>query len=156
MKLLAFLCCERALMDSTPNRESLSLIGVLQGIRFGMPSGVTLPERAMINLGWSAVAVWTKDATDTDTFQSKISVLSPNGEELMASNIGDVRFLGGPQARHIFHFDLIPISRPGWCTVRLMFRLSPQQPWTTALDYPFEIITHAAPPGSPVTPPTVH
>jgi hypothetical protein len=155
-KLLAFLCCERAIMDNTPNRETLSLITILQGIRFGMPANVILPDKAMLGLRWSAVAVWAKEAGDPDSFQSKLSMLSPAGEELMPPAAGDTRFQGGPQARHIFHFDAIPVWRPGWCTVRLMYRISPQAEWTIALDYPFEIARLSAPPGSPMTPPTVH
>lgn len=149
-RLLAFICCEKALADnSIPGQESLSAITILQGVRLAMPAGSPkFPENATLAFPWAAVCVWARVNAVEDSFQCRIVVLSPTGEELVRGE-GEPKFGGNLQAKHLFRFQTIPVGRLGLCTIRLMTRMNSAQPWVVAMDYPFEIISQAPDPANP-------
>lgn len=152
-RLLAFLCCEKALIDNTtPGAETVSAISIIGGVRIGEPP-TAFPEKAMLAFPWAAICVWARVNAVEDSFQCRIVVLSPTGEELVHAE-GEPKFGGNLQAKHIFRFQTIPVGRLGLCTIRLMSRMNSAQPWANAMDYPFEIISQAPEPAKPGS--TVH
>jgi len=84
-KLLAFVACEKVILDQRSN--TVSLVGLLQNLNINLESS-DVPEHVAIPLRWEIFSLWMREEDDTDRrYVLEISLVSPDGKPLFVNSV---------------------------------------------------------------------
>lgn len=145
-RLIIFGICQKAIMDKLDN--TISMIGLFNSVTVQIPAEENVPDNAMIQLSWSAIASWKRNLPEDDgkTFQQKVQVFLPNNE-LFASAIAESQLFGmeGTFSNIIQTSQGFPIGYQGSYTVKVYLReVKPDgseiSEWEERGSAPFDII----------------
>jgi len=135
-KLLAFLPCEKVLIDG--ETQQVSLISVLGGVHVGVAPDSPIPIGAFTPMRWTVFTLWQTETGDADSFEQMVSFLDEDGQCLSLVGPFSVA-VTGPQSKTINRFESFPIWRPGMCVLRLQRREAGAEEWQTVLDHRIEV-----------------
>jgi hypothetical protein len=140
LELLTFAPCEKVIFA---NDGTVSVIAMLDEMKIGIPDGAAPPpEGTSIPHTWATFTMWVRDdASIEQVFRQKVSVVSPDGIELLGIET-DVRFPQGIKtlrlAQPIFGF---PVWREGECRIAFALRddAAPSPRWNVVREYPVTV-----------------
>lgn len=146
MQLIAFICCEKVIVDQ--DSSQISLISLLQGANAFIPVGAEPPSGAAVPFPWTVLSIWNfaKDVIEPPREQF-VAFLAPDNEELAKTETSSIQqtsvtHSGGnliQTVRIINRFPTFPIWKMGLCSVVLNVRQVGASEWQEYARYPFEI-----------------
>lgn len=114
-KLLAFLACEKVIID---HRQVPSLISLYQKMQITLQDA-PLPDNALSPTQWNVFALWQHAPEEIGIeFHQRVEVYLPNGQ-LFAGSEAKFKVISedSQQSRNIFQFFGIPINDEGFIRV---------------------------------------
>ncbi len=139
-RLLLFAPCRMPIINERDN--SLSLVGVLDGIT--VPANAIAAESQEIRapMDWAIVSVWrTAPEEGNKSFEQKTQLFLPDGSGSAESTLG-FQCTERTQ-RNVVYVYGFPITQPGEYILRLYIREAGQNlPWNPVAEYPLTV-THS-------------
>jgi hypothetical protein len=137
-RLLAFVACERVILDT----EGLaSLIRVIESVEVTVPKEVELPPGISAPKEWSTISIWSLDRSETGLYEQQTEMVTGDGiiamhtePRVLESTIPSVR----TGAKIVSALYAIPIVE-GRLELRLSYRKVGDPEWMPAATYPIEV-----------------
>jgi hypothetical protein len=140
-RLLAFLPCERAIINR--DDDSVSLITVMQSLSAFIPDALRGEKNGLLPLRWAMFSYWLKESEDEGvSFDQRIEVVSPDGDALVGQ---DSQFVivknTHSQIATIFGLP-VKVLQDGAIAyrLRLSWRRSDTSTFTVAFEYPLTVL----------------
>lgn len=139
-KLLAFVPCEKIILDKDNN---LSLISILSEIHVPVPVD-PVPPNASLALQWDIVTLWCRGEGEEEghPFEQRSELLSPTGRVLVTTSIPFK--MTRPIHRNMAHVYGLPVGEFGQHTLRLTLRDVQAGTEEIAAEYPLSILRDSA------------
>lgn len=116
MRLLAFLCCDKVIIDQQGNP---SLIMLLETLTVHVPAEAEIPADVVSPREWWIFTMWTPEPQDIGkTFQQHIELISPNGKITTHTPLAFTT-KNDEQARNIQQVLGFPVGTEGHCFVKM-------------------------------------
>lgn len=134
-KLLAFLPCEKVILDDTKNA---SLIIVLQGV--GVPIGKEgIPKNAVAPKEWAVFTLWARPAPEDvgKTFYQFVQLLLPDGTEFTKSHL-EFKMEAGKVHTNRLNVVGFPVGQAGEITLNMWLE-EHEAKWTEVYSYPLTV-----------------
>ena len=149
-KLLAFLACEKVIIDQEQNP---TLISVLQNVNVVLPpTDSKIPEDAVSPQTWTLFAIWDREPADVGKrFRQRFVVTRPDGEPLPIQ--GQLDF-DVKDELSINYINIIgfPVGRAGTVSVKTWLESLEGSTLSPSYVYPMTVRHLAEPPKRPVKP----
>jgi|SoiMetStandDraft_2_1073263.scaffolds.fasta_scaffold629529_1 hypothetical protein len=135
-RLLLFAPCEKVITDQQGN--SVSLITLLQEIRYSVFQNVQIPPNAALPMKWDVLSLWEKETGDEGIeFEQKIRLVDRN-ERVLIEYGAQFRF-----EKRVHRLTLrilgFPMTEPGLLNLVLLLT-RPGLDWTEVTRYPLELV----------------
>lgn len=146
LKLLLFAPCEKIVEDKSTN--NISLISIMQEVTFEVPKEmIPLPAKAMVPQAWSVFSMWQREADERPEFETKVSMVSPDGELILETEVAKIDFLNHKvlSQRVVMHISGFPVGYTGQCHVVLKTKQKGDTEYSEAARFPITINQKAIP-----------
>jgi hypothetical protein len=138
-KLLIFAPCEKVIIDQATN--TLSLITVLQEIRYKAPPNVPLPTNAPLGLAmqWSVLTLWRQEEPDDAGVQFEQRFVLADATNILLENRMAWTF-SAPTHRIIARVSGFPASANRKLSLSLFYRAVGAMDWIPSSSFPIEVL----------------
>lgn len=145
LRLVAFLACERVVVDSATNTVSISAI--MEELAISVPQALLpVPAESAAPMSWSVFSMWNRDDNDPRTpFETKVELLLPSGRvalELPPFEQDFENFTKRSQ-RLISQINGFPIGEPGRLRLVLKCKMRGETEFVEVAVYPI-LLKHIA------------
>ena len=139
-QILLFAPCRQAIVDR--DNQSLSLIGIINGMNISVSSGEAIPDNAIAPVEWAIVSVWLlQPGEENKTFEQKIDLSFSDGKSFPSQTL--LFKMVGRVHQVYAKSNAFPVGTPGDCTFTLFVREvreeGPEQEWQKKAEYCIEI-----------------
>jgi hypothetical protein len=115
MKLLAFVACEKVIVDTTGNA---SLIVILQGMNVAQATNEPVPHNAVGPKDWALIALWRPSLDEVGkTYDQMFEIFLPDGSSF-AKPVLQFSTPNTKTATNTIAMNAIPMGQPGTLIIK--------------------------------------
>lgn len=141
-KLLAFLPCEKLIIEQVTNNVSISTL--MQEMNVQVPAKIGPPPKGVMSpQSWAVLAIWHFGADEERIdFEVKTSIVGPDEEEIF---ISPVALIASPADRNVVNRRLtinatgFPVWKVGLCQLVLLIKNPGEADFSEAARFPIMI-----------------
>ncbi len=136
-RLLIFAPCEKVIIDHRSN--TISLITVLEELRYKTPPGAVVPPNTFIPMRWSVVTLWQEEEPADAGVQFEQRFILSDGVRSLIENVARWTF-STPTQRIVTEALQFPISGTRSLVVHLSYRVTGATDWVSVASFPLRVI----------------